>query len=97
MALAILLEIPGVTREQYEGVAKAVNAAGPPRGSLFHAGGPIEGGWRIVEMWESREAADAFYASDVLRKATAGLPQAKVLLTWPVHAADVGQGWKPLS
>jgi hypothetical protein len=96
MALAMLVEIPGLRREQYEGVVKKVAEGGTPRGGLFHAGGPIEGGWRIVEVWESREAADAFYASDVLAKATAGLPQAKVLMTWPVSGADVGSGWKPL-
>jgi hypothetical protein len=94
MALAILVEIPGLTREQYEGVVKKVNEPGRPRGSLTHAGGPIEGGYRLVEIWESREAADAFYGSELLRKATAGLPEAKVIMTWPVYGADVGSGWK---
>jgi hypothetical protein len=97
MALAILAEIPGLTREQYEGVVKKVSESGSPRGALFHSGGPIEGGWRIVEVWESRDAADAFYASDLLAKATAGLAQAKVLMTWPVCGADLGSGWKPLA
>jgi hypothetical protein len=97
MALAILVEIPGVTREQYEGVVTKVTAAGRPRGSVFHAGGPMEGGYRLVEVWESREDADAFYGSELLRQATAGLGQAKVIMTWPVFGADAGSGWKPMA
>ena len=73
MALAILAEIPDLTREQYETVVKKVNESGSPAGALFHAGGPIEGGYRIVEVWETREAADAFYGS-TLRKSRRGEP-----------------------
>jgi len=43
MALAILAELPELTREQYELVAKKVNEAGTPAGALVHAGGPVEG------------------------------------------------------
>jgi hypothetical protein len=97
MALALLAEIPGLTREQYELVVKKVNEAGSPAGSLFHAGGPIEGGYRVVEVWESREAADAFYGSDLLRTATAGLrTQPKVVMTWPVYGIDSGSGWREI-
>jgi quinol monooxygenase YgiN len=32
-----------------------------PEGWLFHAGGPTEDGWRVVEVWESQEAADAYF------------------------------------
>jgi hypothetical protein len=44
MALAMLAEIPGLTRQQYESVVEAVNQAGSPAGALFHAGGPTDGG-----------------------------------------------------
>jgi len=53
-ALAIVAEVPDLTREQYEMVVKKVNESGSPVGALFHAGGPIEGGYRIVEVWETR-------------------------------------------
>ena len=61
MALAILAEIPELTGEDYERVVKKVNESGSLAGALPHAGGPMEGGYRIVEVWETREAADAFY------------------------------------
>ena len=94
MALAILAEIPDLTREQYEMVAKKINETGSPAGALFHAGGPIEGGYRVVEVWESPEAAESFYSSERLQQASAGLPQPKVLMTWPVHGLDDSSGWR---
>jgi quinol monooxygenase YgiN len=32
-----------------------------PEGWIFHAAGPTEDGWRVVEVWESQEAADAYF------------------------------------
>lgn len=98
MAFAILAEIPGLSREQYEIVVTRVNELGSPAGALFHAGGPVEGGYRTVEVWESQEAAESFYNSDILKRATASLPtelqQPKVLMTWPVDGVDAGSGWR---
>lgn len=94
MALVILTEIPGLTREQYIHVVTKVNEAGVPDGAIFHAGGPVEGGYRFVEVWESPEAVEAFYGSDLLKEAAAGTPPGKVLMTWPVFGMDTGSGWK---
>ena len=98
MAVAMVAEIPNLTREQYESVVKKVNEAGSPQGVLFHAGGPTERGYRIVEVWESREAADTFYGSELYREATAGVePQPEILMTWPVYGADDGSGWREVA
>lgn len=98
MAIAMLAEIPGLTREQYEGVVKKVNESGSPDGALFHAGGPIEGGYRIVEVWESREAADAFYGSQLYRSATADIEtHPQIVMTWSVYGADNGSGWREVA
>ena len=94
MAFAILAEIPDLTREQYELVAKKVNESGSPAGALFHAGGPIEGGYRCVEVWESREAADAFHGSALMAEAAAASPPPKIIMTWPVYGIDDGSGWQ---
>ena len=95
MAFAILAEIPDLTRDQYETVVKKVNESGSPAGALFHAGGPIEGGYRIVEVWETREAADAFYGSALLADAAAASPPPKIIMTWPIYGIDDGSGWQP--
>jgi hypothetical protein len=61
MAVGIRLKLAGVTQEQFDAVNKHVDPAGnPPDGLLFHASGPIEGGWGVIDFWESREAFDAF-------------------------------------
>ena len=98
MALAILAEVPDLTREQYELVVKKVNESGSPAGALFHAAGPIEHGYRIVEVWETREAADAFYGSDLYREAAGASPtEPKIIMTWPIHGVDDGSGWRPIT
>ena len=95
MAFAILAEIPDLTRDQYESVVKKVNESGSPAGALFHAGGPIEGGYRVVEVWETREAAEAFHGSALLAEAAAASPPPKIIMTWSVHGIDDGSGWQP--
>ncbi len=94
MAFAMLAEIPGLTREQYESVVKKVNESGTPAGALLHAAGPIEGGYRVVKIWQTREAADAFYTSPLYQAATATITtQPNILITWPVQGIDTGAGW----
>ena len=51
MAVAMLLEWPGQTQEQYEQLMKQVALdADPPEGGLFHVAGPMPGGWRVVDI-----------------------------------------------
>ena len=64
MAVVQIHELPGMTREQYEQGMRMLSLAGPPPGSHLHASGSMEGGWRIVEVWESEEAANAYYSAD---------------------------------
>ena len=97
MAIAILAEIPGLTREQYETVVRKVNESGTPAGALFHAGGPIEDGYRVVEVWVSQEAADAFYGSALYQQATATVTTQPQITTWPVYGLDDGSGWRRIS
>lgn len=100
MATAFLVEIPGVTADEYERVTRKVNEAGSPAGCIFHGGGPYEGGIRLMEVWDSPEAAEAFYSSQLLRDATAeagggaAREQPKVLMTWSVRGIDDGTGWR---
>ncbi len=63
MAIAQVHELRGWTREGYEQGMRMLNLPGPPPGSLVHMSGPMEGGWRIIEVWESEEAAASFYGS----------------------------------
>ena len=68
MAVVQIHELPGMTREQYKQGMRELNLSGPPPGSHLHASGPMEGGWRIVEVWASEEAANAFYGSALFQQ-----------------------------
>jgi hypothetical protein len=62
MAVLITDEIPGMTQEAYEGLHAVLD--GPSReasGFIFHAAGPIDGGWQVTEVWESQQDRDAFF------------------------------------
>jgi hypothetical protein len=61
MAVGIRIKLPGITAEQFDAAHDQVNPdRSPPKGLLYHASGPIEGGWGIIDFWESRADFDAF-------------------------------------
>ena len=61
MAVGIRIKLAGITEEQFDAVNKHVDPVGdPPKGLLFHASGPIDEGWGVIDFWESRQDFDAF-------------------------------------
>jgi hypothetical protein len=50
------------TEEEYRAVNDAVGTrTRPPAGLIVHTGGPVEDGeLRVVDVWESKEAFEAF-------------------------------------
>jgi hypothetical protein len=86
MALAFLFEFPGGKQEQFDQVLEKLQLGGKAtQGQLFHVEGPMEGGWRVVDVWESQEAADKFFQEKLgqaLQEAGLAIPQPQV---WPVH------------
>lgn len=61
MAIGIRIKLAGITAEQFDAVHDKANPdRTPPKGLLFHGSGPIEGGWGIIDFWESRADFDAF-------------------------------------
>ena len=59
----------------------------PPQGLLFHASGPIDGGWGIIDFWESRADFDAFSRSIAEGMAAAGVEPSGPpdIKEFPVH------------
>jgi hypothetical protein len=85
MAVAMILEWEGIGEAEYDKVVSAMNLGGKTaKGGYFHVAGPTETGWRIVDVWESAEIADAFFASHAAAFENARVPQPK-MTTWPVH------------
>ena len=61
MAVGIRIKLRGVTQEQFDSVHDQINPDRTrPKGLLFHASGPIDDGWGIIDFWESRADFDAF-------------------------------------
>jgi hypothetical protein len=50
--------------EQSQLIDAHVRASGPvpPEGARLAVGGPSDQGWRVITVWDSREARDRFYA-----------------------------------
>lgn len=66
MAVIMTSEIAGQTLQGYDGLFTAVSSAlRSAPGFLVHASHPIDGGWRVVEIWESREDAARFFATTI--------------------------------
>ncbi|MEU7034886.1 hypothetical protein ABZ958_14520 [Streptomyces sp. NPDC046237] len=62
MAVIVTVHMPGVTKRQYESVNAKLLASSfwPPEGFISHAGAPADGGWFVVDLWESKEDFEAF-------------------------------------
>jgi hypothetical protein len=90
MAIGLRLKFNGGTQEQYEAVHGHMGVDDdPPQGLIFHAAGPIDEGWGVIDFWESREAFDTFLQSrlgpaiqELGEKAPQGPPDIK---QFPVH------------
>jgi hypothetical protein len=62
MAFAFLVNPPSMTAAQYDDIMRALDAAGAgaPPGRLYHACVGSDDQLRIIDIWESQEALDAF-------------------------------------
>jgi hypothetical protein len=79
MAVGIRIKLPGITEEQFDNGHDHINPdRTAPKGLLFHASRPVDGGWGIIDFWESRADFDAFAG-----KITEGMAAAGVQLQGP--------------
>ena len=92
MALAFLFEIPGYTEVQQDQIIEHLQRGGKTaQGRIFHLDGPMEGGWRILDVWESQEALNTFFQEALgptLQEL--GFVLAQPLQVWSVHNMLIG-------
>jgi hypothetical protein len=86
MAVAMLIDNPTGSQEIYEQLRKRIGLD-KPAGGIFHIAGPSpNGGWRVIELWETEEDAKRFLAERLGPAAeaagTAAPPPPEL---WPVH------------
>lgn len=86
MAIAMVAEIPGGTAEMYDRVMELLDMdSNPQEGAILHVAGPMPGGWRVLDIWESEEAFQRFASERLMQAAQeAGVPPFEPQLA-PVH------------
>jgi hypothetical protein len=93
MAIGAVFSLKGVSQAQYEQVSGQVSPNDQmPAGMLFHAAGPTENGWCVVEIWESQELVQRFFDTTLqpaLQKA--GIPNDPPTVAFQVHAMRQAQ------
>jgi hypothetical protein len=78
--VAFILDFAGGTSAQYDAVIEEMQLdRRTPEGALYHAAGPTDSGWRVVDVWESDEAFQRFSSEQIAPIAQAhGLPAPQV-------------------
>ena len=67
MAVCTRLSFNGATPRQYESIHTYLDVqVDPPEGLILHAAGPVEGGWAMLDVWESHEAFERFAETHAL-------------------------------
>jgi hypothetical protein len=89
MAVAMMVDNPQGSQEVYEQI-RAHIGLDKPAGGIFHIAGPSpNGGWRVIEVWESEEEAERFFQEQFVPALRAlgidGGPPPREF--WPVHNA----------
>lgn len=86
MAVALMVDNPKGSEELYE---RVLEIAGPerPAGGIAHVAGPSpNGGWRVIELFESEQDAERFFSQRVrpaFEAVGADAPPPPEI--WPVH------------
>jgi hypothetical protein len=85
----VVVEVPGGSSALDAVLIEAWGLASrPPAGNLLRLAGPMDGGWRVVSLWESREQFETFLEERLhlsLQDAGAGQPVVSVWEIEKVH------------
>jgi quinol monooxygenase YgiN len=88
MRYGIRMKMPGVTQEQYDALHAQLAVIGADaEGFVAHIAGPTQGGWYVIEVWESKAHLERFMQSVVaLMPPGAPAPQIEIVEEFEVHS-----------
>jgi hypothetical protein len=89
VAVAMMVDNPEGSQELYEQIRARLGLE-KPAGGIFHIAGPSpNGGWRVIEVWESEDEANRFFQTEFIPALRElghdGPPPSREF--WPVHNA----------
>ncbi len=87
MAVAIVQDFVGGSQDRYDAVFRELGLdRQPAEGLILHLAGPAEGGWRVIDVWESEEAFERFRRERLMPaiQAVGNIPRPQVQVT-PGH------------
>ncbi len=90
MAVGIRQKFSGGTQAHYDAAHAIMEVdTDPPAGMLAHAAGPVDGGWGVIDFWESRAAFDSFVQERLMPRLHSlgdrGFPNPPDVHEFPVH------------
>jgi hypothetical protein len=97
MAFAFVFESDRVDQAAYDQMLVAIGRealdAPMPVECIAHLAGPKQGGgWRVIDVWETEDAANAFYRSEQFRPVMDGAADAGITTApWSLHRIEVEQ------
>jgi hypothetical protein len=92
MPVLVTADQQGMTKEIYDGMASALLPLLVKRaGFVAHATRPIEGGWQLMEIWESEEQHEAWANDVVLPNLPAGMDPPE-MTTQPLYNVVTAHG-----
>ena len=103
MSVAFVFESDQVGVAEYDQLMKelgreSVDVPGEP-GFLAHLAGPMPGGgWRVIDVWESEDAAQTFYGSaqfEPVRSASEAM--GIEIVPWPLHRTEIERAFNELA
>lgn len=82
-----IYEVPGATLDQYDQVTQQTGSE-KPEGVHAHIAGEVDGGIRVIEVWDSTDAIERYMASGLGEAMQqANVPEPKIT-DFEVHNLD---------
>jgi hypothetical protein len=85
----VIIEVPGGSSALDDALTEAWGiASSPPEGNMLRMAGPMDGGWRVVSLWESRQQFETFLEEQLhlpLQDTSAGQPVVSIWEIEKVH------------
>jgi hypothetical protein len=84
----VVIEIPGGSADLDDAIIEAWDLTGhPPRGNTLRLAGPMDGGWRVVGLWDSADQFQTFLQERLHLTLEAGEGQPTVTI-WEIEKVE---------